>query len=441
MTAALALPAPALPPALLDKAEPCLLPRQWREEVEAWTRRHREDREREHARRAWSAAKLSTATWHANRAKGQRQRFFRLANCGEQWTVEGSCSACGTVTTRKVTCGLVNLCPRCRGREARRLRQRVREMMRELPAEYEEAVSNGGWGWRFLTLTVPHGRGIKADVRDLRTRLWPAFVRQLRAHIRIDLGFALRPLFARTLEINAADSADDGHAHYHIALLMPYVSRNLLGLWWGKEVAKSGRNAPAADVAAILDGSHPGAREEHPFYRERVAGYFVTRRGACGRPLADSCEAWQPATGKVPFPVVDFRRVEGDVSRELVKYLVKDVSREGKRISPRVFAKVYEAVDGARRMSQSKPLRRPERQPCPCPECKAPGEAMEWATVNHRPEGRLKLSSARNEYTEEMRRAEIERALSILKEMRQRYRHGAQWTLGPWAEERKGMNQ
>lgn len=367
--AVLSLAEPPTPAEPLAYNEPCYLPVAWRNEVEAWTRTHREARAQAHWAECFGATKWTTAVWHARRAKGQTQRFVKLANCGETFEAQGDCDSCGCETRKPVYCGLVNLCPRCRGREARRLRKRVRETMADLPDEQRALASRARdpWGWKLLTLTVPHGRGIQEDTRALARKLWPQFWRQFKAHVSVDRGETAPPLFVRCLEI-AKTGSDDGHAHYHVAVFAPFVHRSFVNLLWGTALTRAGYTCPEAPLPAVFDGSHPGAGAIHWHYANEVKALFRTRRGSAGRAL----------TGTIPFPVTDLRQVHGDVSHELVKYLVKDV-HEGQRVAPRTYARIYQAVDGMRRLSSSRPLRRPEPEPMPCPHCAHP--VLEWTPV------------------------------------------------------------
>ncbi len=356
---------PKAPPAL-DHTEPSYLPRKWRDDLEVWTAPYREAKARWHRMQSYAATSGSMALWHARRAKGQAERFVKLANCGETFEAVGDCSGCDEKTRRPVHCGLVNLCPRCRGREARRLRKRVREMMGEVPTEWRVLGERGSraWGWKLLTLTVPHGRGIEADARALARKLWPQFWRQFKAHVRKDCGEEVSPLYVRCLEI-AKTGSDDGHAHYHVAVFAPFVHRSYVNLLWGRALERAGYHCPQAPVHDVLKGTHPGAGGVHWYYSERVKGLFVTRRGTAGRPLV----------GAIPFPVTDLRSCHGDVSNELVKYLVKDVDR-GQRMPAKVFAKVYQAVDGMRRLSNSKALAPPSPEPMCCPQCER--DTLTW---------------------------------------------------------------
>ena len=48
--------------------------------------------------------------------------------------------------------------------------------------------------------------------------------------------------------------------------------------------------------------------------------------------------------------VTDVREVQGgkEAVREVIKYMTKDIDSDGRRISPRLYAPVYEALDGVR---------------------------------------------------------------------------------------------
>lgn len=430
------------PAKALDYAEPCYLPRKWRDELERLTRTHRAGRAAQHMAEAWGVGsrynpfrasrrtkactyiepnpegiddalerarrRWGTAVWHTQHARGHDRRFEKLANCGDTFEAVGSCTSCGETTRRPVHCGLVNLCVRCRGREARRLRTRVRERMRNLPAEYCVLTERPGqpWGWKLLTLTVPHGRGVVADAKALALTLWPKFWRQFKAHVRLDCGEELAPLMVKCFEL-AKTGTDDGHAHYHIAILSPFVHKSYVNLLWGRVLQTAGYACPQAMVWDVFDGTAPGSASIHPYYRGRVESLFVTRRGPAGRRY----------NGAIPFPVTDLRQADGDVSNELVKYLIKDI-HEGQRIPAAEFEALYRAVDGRRRLSHSKALVPLPETPVQCPHCAAERATevdadgfewvvagMAWETINLRPPetpGHSILSALRYEVREEM---------------------------------------
>lgn len=389
------------PPALLDHAEPCYLPKWWRDEVEAHTRKFRAVQARKHWVEAFSTTEWSTAVWHVRRARGQERRFYKLANCGEIFEATGRCSKCEAETVRPVHCGLVNLCPRCRGRQAQKLRTKVRTTMGNMPEGYGDLKRRWRqpWDWKLLTLTIPHGAserarlrekgetdaGVELDTADLATKVWPMFWRWLKAHVVKDRDEELIPLFVKCLEITVepsragreADEQVDGHAHYHVAVFAPFLSKNVINLYWGKALAKAGRKCPSAAVEDVLAGTLPGSVSTHERYREHVERCFVTRRGSCGHSLAETREPWQPARGCIPWAVTDIRQAHGDPTHELVKYLVKDVNtKEGRRVRSVAFARAYRAVEGRRRLTSSKSFTMPEPESCRCESCSE--DALTW---------------------------------------------------------------
>lgn len=451
----------------IDYDEACYLPKVWRELVAHHTLEHRQALERHHRDEAYSSlwqldpsgipepcyapsgmrcdcprcSSERRALWHHRRAEGQANRFEKLDRCGSIWNSEAQCAACDAkgaraTDTRRLTCGLVNLCPRCRGREARRLRTKSRHLMANLPEEYEQLIRwrSHEWRWRFLTLTVPHGRGIVTDTRDLVRRLWPKFWRWVSAHIAKDLHATVIPLFIKCLEITAdEDRDDDGHAHLHVAILSPFISRNLLGLWWGRALAETGRECPQASVSDVLDGTQKGAREEPAKYRAAVEQTFRTRRGPHGRPLAESQTPWQAEHGRVPFPVLDVRKTKADLADELVKYLVKDITAGGDRIAPRAYAEVYKAVSGRRRLSNTRLAGWVYKPPDVC--CNACGrDALEWSTVAQEAGGggRERENEHRAELHEDIRRSQVVDAMSYYEEAQRCAAHGQTEWADDW---------
>jgi hypothetical protein len=275
--------------------------------------------------------------------------------------------------------------------------------MGNLPVEYGPLQRRWRqpWGWKFLTLTIPHGAeerarlretgetedGMEQDTRDLATRIWPKFWRWIKTHLDKDRGEELAPLFVKCLEMTVEETKAgreqedqaNGHAHYHVAVFAPFLHKNIINLYWSKALATCGRTCPSVSVEDVLAGTVPGSASTHEFYREDVARCFVTRRGSCGRPLSATYEDWQPEEGHIPWAVTDIREAYGDVSHELVKYLVKDVNvKTGRRVRSLEFARVYRAIEGRRRLTTSKAFKMPDPEPCRCENCK--GELVEVDT-------------------------------------------------------------
>jgi len=166
-----------------------------------------------------------------------------------------------------------------------------------------------------LTLTVPHEATDSVSERIERARsAWCFFVRYLNEHLRsIDAHRSAR--WYRAIEWTEG-SDGKGHPHFHLWVFSPYLhQQDLLVPMWRRALAATGLAAQAVivDVQEIDDG--PSA------------------------------------------------------ALEVIKYLVKDLAAGGGKVTPEVFAQVYEAFDG-KRMTQASSgflaLAPKGRQACEC---------------------------------------------------------------------------
>jgi hypothetical protein len=346
-----ALDDPAELPQLAHGAQ---FPAELLDELARRTSAHRELRRTHHRHRAMGAAlkgQRTTAQWHEQRARGQRRRFRNIATCGERYQVARACGECGTVSAQPVGCGVLLACPRCRGQAARRRRHKTRRAIEAVTRSHRWLMrprgAGGRWGWRFITLTIPHEQGIARDLREAVRELWPRFVRQLAAHLERDRGERSehRVTFIRALE-TTAEGEYGGHAHLHVLVFSPFLDHVMLRLWWGRALERTGRAVPRAGVADVLAGRvNVGALPMTERRAEQLRPWLVTRRGAAGRPL-DS----------IPWPVCDVRAAGEEPENELVKYLVKDVTASGERASAATLADLYCALDGLRTFGGSRGL-------------------------------------------------------------------------------------
>jgi len=319
----------------------------------------------------------SRVLWHTARARGQRERFDRIANCSVRM-VHIACSAPGCGRLYKAdtaSCAQHRVCVRCRGQRARKYRQRFtagrkaalsackRAMRGDLPG-----TAGRGRRWReaFVTLTQPASGDAAADVRAMAAAV-PRFVRRLRGFLMRARGLGkelVRCLpTVRALEITPG--AAGGHAHVHMWLIAPFVHHAILRRLWADSLTPEVYALlPRRSVAELL-GMEPGAalELEHAgqLDRDRVAILEAARLRHDGARLLES----------LPWPVLDVRRVTGDPSNELVKYMLKDMC-QGELISPFTFADLYGALEGRRTVIASKGFWR-EAPPCECPSCHALG--------------------------------------------------------------------
>jgi hypothetical protein len=173
----------------------------------------------------------------------------------------------------------------------------------------------GAYGERFLTLTLPHAAVSVAARIGLAFDAWPLFLKLFNAHLR-SLNIRAVEWF-RVFEWTPGTDGF-GHPHFHVWLFSPFIDKELVRDWW--------RHA--------LEG----------------AGYPV------GEHL-----------------VIDLRRVEDPTSaaRELIKYMLKDITANGEKIEPALFAQVYEALATRRMRQASKGFMGLAKVARPCCECGA----------------------------------------------------------------------
>lgn len=322
-----------------------------------------------------SYASIGPALWYRQRANAHRVRFDRLGECATRERLSGcDCGKCQSCT--RLFCDHWRLCLSCRGRRARKYREKLESGRRACLREHADKVRRldaHRWSERFLTLTVPHSGSVSADVVALRSA-WAPFAQSLRRYLaRSGFGWKGFPYW-RSLEVTASD---DGHAHYHVWLLGPYLPRELLRHWWAAALPEEYRSrVPRVALVDALAGTDTrnhaeirrAARVEDPFWSEPVAAAQSAARLARHRygrgdarsiaanayavELRDQC-AWLYA------PVLDVRKIShsDDLSKYMTKgivnYLVKDAAADGERMAVPVFAAIYAALEGVRVVATS----------------------------------------------------------------------------------------
>ncbi len=108
--------------------------------------------------------------WHAGRARGQGDRFERVAACGEG-KARATCHACGDEHDLPVRCDVWRVCVSCRAkaaieRRARFGRGRVRALRVAHRTGRLSRFRRGRWTEKHMTLTVPHVVGA-TDLLDV----------------------------------------------------------------------------------------------------------------------------------------------------------------------------------------------------------------------------------------------------------------------------------
>jgi hypothetical protein len=256
--------------------------------------------------------------WHRDRERGQRERIERVARCGAE-SLHLACVGCGMVHEQRSGCRVGLLCVPCRSALAaskRRAFVRAREVAvyGALTRGLFNPFRRGGrWSEKFLTLTLPHFRhqSIAERIRVV-CEAWQRFLRKLnRFWKETDVRSAE---WLRVLEWTPGDD-ERGHPHFHLWILSPFLPRETVERWWRE---------------ALMETTH--------------------------EPVA-----------KV---IIDIREVQGNAAeRELIKYLTKDITANGKKLAPELYAQVYKALDGRRNTQASRGFMAKaerEKQRCEC---------------------------------------------------------------------------
>jgi hypothetical protein len=298
---------------------------------------------------AWVNDPAAPSLWHTQRAKAERERWDRLRECGTK-QIQVACAACGECERepRIEHCDHWRLCGPCRKRRMLRCQAKFMRGRSALLARRKRDTSKwakgGRWSEKLITLTVPHSGDVRRDVHALK-RAWPRFKRRLAAYLKRRGCQRWREIpYWRATEIT---HSDDGHAHYHVWVLAPYIPRVLLGHWWALSLDDEWRAACVTITASEARAYSPGDAAE------------ITRNAK---------------HGMIYTSIVDVRAADSKAAGELIKYMVKDAEwNEGARtpIAPETFAKIYAATTGLRARTTSIHwwVERNEVQPCECGSC------------------------------------------------------------------------
>jgi len=238
--------------------------------------------------------------WCQGRADGQRERIQRVLGCGTDKMLVTTCEACGQVHEQPLGCSSKLLCYDCRCRSNARTVARFRRAR----AAHLQCAMRAGWMHRrmcalrlsekLMTLTVPHSAPSVAARCELLSRAWPYFLRAFNRHVK--KSGAQGVVWYRRYEWTVG-SDGYGHPHLHVYLVAPYLDQDMLTEWWRAALAKAGYQF--------------GEDEEIAF--------------------------------------VHIEKCEGStVSKEVIKYLVKDIDAKGELVDPVVYAQVYAWLDVVR---------------------------------------------------------------------------------------------
>jgi hypothetical protein len=288
----------------------------WLEQVGVLTAAHRANRADRFAklgrRRFWKgreqgysdARATDGSGWYRARERGQRERIQRVAACGAE-SLAVACVGCGVVRELRSGCRIGLLCVPCRGAIAAAKR---RAFVRARAVTIEAAVvrglfhphrRGGRWGEKFLTLTAPHlpTQSIGERVR-VACEAWKRFLRKLN-RFWVDQGVRSAE-WLRVLEWTPGDD-ERGHPHFHLWILSPYLPRDELERWWRESIIE------------------------------------------------------ETGDGTIARVIIDIREVHGNgAERELIKYLTKDITANGEKLTPELYAAVYRALDGRRNTQASR---------------------------------------------------------------------------------------
>jgi hypothetical protein len=180
-----------------------------------------------------------------------------------------------------------------------------------------------------VTLTVPHQREHSLEQRfEFLLDAWEPFLRSLNGwlkkkgigkgcpeHVAENPGRYVH--WYKVIEWVPAQDDDSGHPHFHVWFYSPWLPQALLQDWWRGALEKMG----FADASRVL-------------------------------PYIERCY--------------------GDPSKELVKYIFKDIDSDGVKIAPLVMARLYRCRDQKRFAQGSRRfIQLGESEPS-CPECHVP---------------------------------------------------------------------
>lgn len=257
--------------------------------------------------------------WYSARERAQLERPSRVADCGAE-TLQISCQGCGEVHEQRSGCRIGLLCVPCRGAIAAAKRAAFRAARAAAVADatarglFRTNQRGGRWSEKFLTLTAPHDPRDTIAVRiEHVLKAWPRFLRKLNAIWKRN-GVRSAEWF-RVFEWTPG-SDELGHPHLHVWILSPFLPREDVEHWWREALAEE-------------------------------TGYVRT----------------DPV-------IIDLREVLSDgAEHELIKYLTKDITANGTKLAPELYAEVYKALDGQRSTQASRGFMGRavvEKQACEC---------------------------------------------------------------------------
>jgi hypothetical protein len=277
--------------------------------------------------------------WHAGRARGQRDRFERVAACGEG-KARATCHACGDEHDLPVRCDVWRVCVSCRAkaaieRRARFGRGRARALRVAQRTGRLSRFRRGRWTEKHMTLTVPHvvGATERETVRlriDVGFAAWRFFTIALRKHwleraaaVHVARGMNQREALARA-RAERAQSPERfyrffewtpghdqlGHPHFHVWMLCGWVDQGWIASTWGTCLRRAGASfdgEPIVDVRQIRTRAGEWMRELVKL-REAVKLSRLELEGRGGEDLVEYADGWTIVDasngGRVPDEVL-----------------------------------------------------------------------------------------------------------------------------------------
>jgi hypothetical protein len=296
---------------------------------------------------------LRQGRWHLQRARGQRERFDRVGECGTSEMVHVDCGYCGHASKRLAGCRTALACLRCRGIIANEKRAKFSKVRRAALYLGKQAGvlrwsrKGGYWSEKLLTLTIPHFPSLGVSARiDFIRGVWAIFARLFNVYWKdhadgrmVDgRGHRLIRHF-RNFEWTTGEADELGHPHIHVWFFGPYI--------------QGAKASEASKKENVLQGLWAEAMREHARKVTELTQWV---------PRSRVYATWTPIRRVVRSDVlraidgviVDVRKCKGkDASREVIKYIFKDFVEGGdplnpERLDPKLFAQVYESCDGTR---------------------------------------------------------------------------------------------
>lgn len=260
--------------------------------------------------------------WHRAREQAQLGRIARVLDCGSD-ALQIICQDCGTAHEVVQGCRAGLFCVSCRGAIAAEKRGRFLAARGDVVAEarvlrlLDPARRGGPYGEKFLTLTVPHLPSDTVGGRIERLlSAWRCFLKRFNDHLRQRV--IRRVEWFRVIEWTLGRHDHLGNPHLHCWLFSPYLDQGLLKTLWRQALCQAG--CPP---------------------------------DACQNPIVDIRAMHDPLSG----------------AHELIKYLTKDISENGEKLPPELYAQVLEALDGRRQTQASKGFMARARLAAPVCQC------------------------------------------------------------------------